>query len=99
MRFNSEITLYEEVEIEDEYGGVDTSYENPIDYKATASVGNNELKPKPSGLGFHRILTVMLEKNILQEGDIVEHNGVRYRIGNRVLYEHSFLEAFMGYEV
>lgn len=99
MRHNSEITLYQKAIVKDGFGGQKVSYSNPIVYEATASVGKNELSPKPSGLGYYRILTIMLEKDILKVKDVIEHNGVKYNIADRVLYEHSFLEAFIGYEV
>ena len=99
MRHNSEITLYEVAEVTDKYGSKKVTYSNPVVYEATVSIGSNELSPKPSGLGYYRILTVMLPKNVLKVKDVVEHNDVRYNIATRVLYEHSFLEAFIGYEV
>lgn len=99
MRFNSEITLYTTVEIPDGFGGNKKEISDPIVHSATVSVANNELKAKPSGLGYYRIATIMLPKNILDIKDSVEHNGVSYSIEDRVLYEHSFLEVFKGYEV
>lgn len=99
MRHNSEITLYKTVEIPDGYGGKKKTLSDPIVYPATVSVGKNELSPKPSGLGYYRIITVMLAKNVLKVKDNIEHNGVKYNIADKVLYEHSFLEAFIGYEV
>lgn len=99
MRNNSEITLYNVEEIEDGFGGVQTISSDPVNYSATVSVANNELKAKPSGLGYYRIVTIMLEKDILNVKDVIEHNGVKYSIEDRVLYEHSFLEVFKGYEV
>lgn len=99
MRHNSEITLFNTVEVDDGFGGKEVINSDPIVYSSTVSVANNELSPKPSGLGYYRKITVMLAKGILQAGSNVEHNGVKYHIADRVLYEHSFLEVFKGYEV
>lgn len=99
MRHNSFITLYGTNVIGDGFGGKKVEYLNPINYDSTVSIKSNDLKPKPSGLGYYRIITVMLEKNVLATGDTIEHDGVKYRITRKVAYELSFLEAFVGYEV
>lgn len=100
MRNNGEIILYTKVtQVPDDYGGRSNTLTVPKTYGAYISIKSNDLSPKPSGLGYYRIITVMIEKNILNVKDVVEHNNVKYNITRKVLCDHSFLDTFIGYEV
>lgn len=100
MRLTQEIRLVSPLSVPDGYGGNKISFTGEGDViAAIVSVKSNDLKAKPSGMGYYRIITLVVEKGKVSVGDKVTHNDIMYGVTRKVDYNHTFLDMFIGYEV
>lgn len=88
------------VEIPDGFGGVIEQECVEKEIVALVSIKNQELKAKPSGLGYYRSMTIIVNKTTgVSKGDAIIYDGAEYTITRRIPYNKPFHEAFIGYEV
>lgn len=100
MRLLEEIILLNSTLIPDGYGGMEEVEAEPQVIEAATSIGQNELRLKSSGMGFYRILTLVVEKDSgVDINSEVEHRGVKYLITREVNRPHPFQQVFVGHEI
>lgn len=99
MRLTDEIKVDKSTTLPDGYGGTVKVPVPLVTVAAIVSIKNDELKSKPSGLGYYRSATIIVEKNKIDIKDKVIYDDATYTITRQVNYQHSFLEIFIGYEV
>lgn len=99
MRLTDEIKVDKSTSVPDGYGGTIKVPVPLVTLPAIVSVKNDELRVKPSGLGYYRSATIVVEKDQLDIKDKVIYDDATYTITRQVNYQHSFLDIFIGYEV
>lgn len=101
MRLLDEVILKRaSVEIPDGFGGIIEQEGTEEEMVALVSIKNQELKAKPSGLGYYRSMTIIVNKTAgISKGDTIIYDGAEYTITRKIPYNKPFQKAFIGYEV
>ena len=98
MRLSESLTISRTTSVDDGYGGKTEGGTVTTTINGKVSIKNNEMKAKPNGYGFYRIITLITDSKDLVAKDKVKHNNVNYSL------EHGkplnqFLTIWYGYEV
>lgn len=100
MRLNNEVSVFQTIVAADEYGGQEELTTSTENKRATISVKDNELKPLPSGLGFYRTITIIIDNDGgVGVGSIIQHNGIKFQLVREVEYSTNHFKCFVGHEV
>lgn len=100
MRLNDSIQVLTSTTTPDGYGGYTTTTPIQTTIFATVSVADDELKPNPSGYGFYRTISIIVDKsNGLVVGNVVGYNDSEYKLIHQVPLRTARFSAFVGYEV
>lgn len=100
MRLLDSIQVKRVSEEPDGYGGLIKDTFSLTELAATISVKDDDLRVKPSGLGYYRSVTVVVNKDApIEQDDIVEFLGVEYIVTREVDYSKPFHKVLIGYEV
>ncbi len=100
MRLDEKIVIRRVERVPDGFGGyTETSPANYV-IMASVSVSSNDLKPLPSGLGYYRMLTIVVDSHppILKDDSIMV-NGVEFKIAHEINIKSTVYKAYKGYEV
>lgn len=98
MRLTSSAVLHKRTVVQDAYGGEDTATTTTTTIPALISIANDELKPLPSGFGYYRKLTCLIDRhNAVAVGHYIEVNGIEFYIAKVANYS-SFHMLLVGYE-
>lgn len=100
MRLDSVITIFHTQTSFDEYGGETELTTLTEDIRATVSTGSNDLKPLPSGLGFYRTVTIIVDNEAgIGVGSVIQHNGTNFQLVRQIPYKANHFKCFAGHEV
>lgn len=100
MRLRDKINHIRHENVTDGYGGYTQNEVLNEVIRATVSISNNELKPLPSGRGFSRVATIIVDADAgLIEGDYVVSAGTTYVIQGEIALTSTVFRCFKGYEL
>jgi len=100
MRLDSSVTKFQTSTIIDEYGGKEELTTSTVDIRATVSTGSNDLKPLPSGLGFYRTITIIVDNDgEVGVGSVIQYGGAEYQLIREIEYRTNHFKCFVGHEV